>query len=67
MFTTYKISDRTDENADALYDIIVDKDMSGTEVFNMFVDWHGTTLVTRAMCENLRDCEGFNEFEDDNE
>ena len=31
----------------------------------MFTDWHGMQLVTREMCENLRDCEGFDEFDED--
>lgn len=60
-----KIVSDTTENAENLYKIIRDKNMSGEEVFNMFTDWHGTQLVTRAMCENLRDCEGFDEFDDD--
>ena len=63
----YKITSDTIENANSLYDIISERNMSGEEVFNLFVDWHGTHLVTKAMCENLRDCEGFDEFEDDEE
>lgn len=61
----YKIVNDTIENANNLYNIIVDRGMSGEEVFGLFTDWHGYSLVTRAMCENLRDCEGFDEFEDD--
>jgi len=61
----YKIVNDTIENANNLYEIITEREMSGEEVFNLFVDWHGKQLVTRQMCENLRDCEGFDEFEDD--
>ena len=63
----YKITSDTIENGKILYEIIMDRNMSGEEVFNLFVDWHGYQLVTKAMCENLRDCEGFYEFEDDEE
>ena len=63
----YKIVNDTIENANNLYEIIVERGMSGEEVFNLFVNWHGMCLVTRQMCENLRDCEGFDEFEDDEE
>ena len=61
----YKIVTDTIENGKSLYEIIVDRNMSGEEVFNMFTDWHGMQLITKAMCENLRDCEGFDEFDDD--
>lgn len=63
----YKITNDTIENANALYEIISDRNMSGEEVFNLFTDWHGMQLVTKEMCENLRDCEGFYEFDDDEE
>lgn len=61
----YKIVNDTIENGNNLYEIIVDRGMSGEDIFNLFTNWHGMQLVTRAMCENLRDCEGFDEFEDD--
>ncbi len=63
----YKITNDTSENANNLLEIIEEREMSGEEVFNLFTDWHGTGLVTREMCENIRDCEGFDEFEDDEE
>ena len=63
----YKITNDSYENANALLEIINDRNMSGEEVFGIFTDWHGTCLVTKEMCENLRDCEGFDEFEDDEE
>ena len=63
----YKITNDTIENANNLLKIIRDRGSSGEEVFDMFTDWHGTCLVTKAMCENLRDCEGFDEFEEDEE
>lgn len=62
----YKITN-TSENANNLLEIIKEREMSGEEVFNLFTDWHGSCLVTKEMCENLRDCEGFDEFEDDKE
>ena len=62
-----KIVNDTIENGMNLYEIISNRGMSGEEVFNMFTDWHGMQLVTREMCENLRDCEGFDEFEDEDE
>lgn len=61
----YKITSNTAENANNLYEIIQERNMSGEEVFNIFTDWHGSYLVTREMCENLRDCEGFDEFEEE--
>ena len=67
MYKTYKIKNDSNENAEALLEIINANKMSGEDVFLMFTDWHGNQLVTRAMCENLRDCEGFYEFEEDEE
>ena len=61
----YKIVNDAIENGNNLYEIISDRGMSGEEVFNMFTDYHGMQLVTREMCENLRDCEGFDEFDDE--
>lgn len=61
----YKITNDTSENANNLYEIIQKNNMSGEEVFNLFTEWHGTQLVTKEMCENLRDCEGFDEFEEE--
>lgn len=63
----YKITNDCSQNADNLLEIIANRNMSGEEVFELFTDWHGTCLITRAMCENLRDCEGFDEFEEDEE
>ena len=63
----YKISNDSIENANSLLEIIIERNMSGEEVFNMLTDWYGTCLITKEMCENLRDCEGFDEFDDDEE
>jgi hypothetical protein len=62
---TYKITNDTNKNANNLLEIIQERNMSGEEVFSLFTEWHGTQLVTKEMCENLRDCEGFDEFEEE--
>lgn len=63
----YKITNDTWKNASNLLEIIMKENISGEEVFRLFTDWHGTCLVTKEMCENLRDCEGFDEFFEDDE
>lgn len=53
-----KINFDTSNNARILYDYIMENDLSGEEVFNMFINWHGNQLCTPAFMENLRDVEG---------
>lgn len=53
------ITNDTITNSEILLDLIESGNISGADVFNMFTDWHGTSLCTKDFMENLRDCEGY--------
>ena len=54
-----KITYDDNANSELLLSLINEENLSGEEVFNMFTDWHGTSLCTKDFMENLRDCEGY--------
>ena len=53
-----KISWDTITNADILFEIIEENRLTGGEVFDIFVGWHGRQLCTEALILNLED-EGY--------
>lgn len=55
--TTYTngvtITNDTSENAEVLRDLILEYGLSGEDVMDLFLNWHGTSLVTENMMDDL--------------
>lgn len=51
-YAGYAIETDTIPNANELYRFIEDYELSAEEVFNLFVNWHGTQLCTEEFLEN---------------
>lgn len=48
-----RISTDSIQNSDLLFEIILDNNLSGEQVFNLFVKWHGCQLCSKNFMENL--------------
>ena len=52
IYEGYEVTDNTITNGAELYKFILEINMSGEDVFNLFIDWHGTQLCTADFLEN---------------
>ena len=62
-----KITTDTINNSEVLFELIQEENLTGEDVYRMFVNWHGAQLCTKDFMEDLRDCEGYNLPEDEEE
>jgi hypothetical protein len=53
----YNASNDNSENYSTMEEIINDYNLSGIDVLNYLVDWHGLDLLSKDFMENLIDCE----------
>lgn len=62
-----RITNDTSSNYDLLLELIEKNNISGKEVLDMFTDYFGLQLCKKDFMENLRDCEGYELPEEEEE
>lgn len=56
-YMEYEVSNDSYDNSIEFIRFIKAEGLSGEEVLNLLLDWHGTALTSKAMMENLFTCE----------
>lgn len=60
-----KASWDTSKNYNTIYDLIKECGLSGTDVLDMFVNWHGLQLLSEEFTQDVLEEAGFTEDEDE--
>lgn len=63
----YTVSSDSYDNSIEFIRFIIEESLSGEEVLNLLLDWHGTALTNEAMMKNTFGCEYGLEAKDDDE
>lgn len=53
----YEVGSDSYDNSIEFIRFIIEEDLSGEEVLNILLDWHGTALTSEAMMKNTFSCE----------